>query len=57
MKARMLIGDLIVGIGVATAIGIADGNAHETLIRGIGVAMIIIGAYLAKAFDFQNKES
>lgn len=57
MKARKLVGGLIAVIGVAAAVSVAEGNAHETLVRAIGVAMFIIGTFTAKAFDFQNEKS
>lgn len=57
MKARKLVGGVIAIIGVAAAVSVADGNAHETLVRAIGVAMFFIGTFTAKAFDFQNEKS
>lgn len=48
MKAMKSIGVIIAIIGVCATISVADGSAHETLYRAIGVAMIGIGSLLAK---------
>jgi hypothetical protein len=55
MKARKYICGFIAIIGVTAAVSVADSSAHEMLIRGIGIAMFAIGAFVGKFFDFQNK--
>jgi hypothetical protein len=57
MKARRLFGGFIAIIGITAAISVADGSAHEMLIRGIGVALFAIGAFIGKFFDFQKAKS
>ena len=56
MKARKYIGAAIAIIGITAAVSVCDGSAHEMLIRGIGVAMFAIGAFVGKFFDFQNSK-
>ena len=56
MKARKIICGFIAIIGMTAAVSVADGSAHEMLIRGIGVAMFAIGAFVGKFFDFQNSK-
>ena len=56
MKARKYIGAAIAIIGMTVAISVCNGSAHEMLIRGIGVAMFAIGAFVGKFFDFQNSK-
>ena len=56
MKARKYIGAAIAIIGMTAAISVCNGTAHEMLIRGIGVAMFAIGAFVGKFFDFQNSK-
>ena len=46
MKARKIIGGFIAIIGITAAVSVCDGSAHEMLIRGIGVAMFAIGAFI-----------
>jgi hypothetical protein len=53
---RKIIAGTIAVIGVTVAISVADGSAHEMLVRGIGVAMFAIGAFVGKFFDFQNSK-
>lgn len=55
MKARKYIGAAIAIIGTAAAVSVADGSAGEMIIRGAGVALFVIGAFVGKFFDFQNK--
>lgn len=54
MKARKYIGGFIAIVGLTAAVSVCDGSAHEFLIRGIGVAMFAIGAFIGKFFDFQQ---
>ena len=56
MKARKYIGAAIAIIGMTAAISVCNGTAQEMLIRGIGVAMFAIGAFVGKFFDFQNSK-
>lgn len=57
MKARNIIGETLALIGLNAAVCIQDGSNHEILIRIAGIAMLTAGAFIAKAFDFQNKKS
>ena len=57
MKARQFIGGFIAIIGITAAVSVCDGSAHEMLIRGIGIAMFAIGAFVRKFFDFQKAKS
>jgi hypothetical protein len=57
MKARQFIGGFIAIIGMTAAVSVADGSAHEMLVRGIGVALFAIGAFIGKFFDFQKAKS
>ena len=57
MKARNIIGGTLALFGLTAAVCIQDGSSYEILIRFVGVAMFASGAFIAKAFDFQNKES
>ena len=57
MKARQFIGGFIAIIGITAAVSVCDGSAHEMLVRGIGVAMFAIGAFVGKFFDFQKVKS
>lgn len=57
MKTRNIIGGIIATIGIMVAICTKDGSSHEILIRGIGLALFFVGAYIAEAFDFQTKKS
>jgi hypothetical protein len=54
MKVRQIIGGFIAIIGITAAISVPDNSAHEMLIRGIGVALFAIGAFVGKFFDFQK---
>lgn len=47
---RKIIAGTIAVIGVTVAISVADGSAHELLVRGIGIAMFITGAWIGKYF-------
>ena len=42
--------------GLFAAICTMDGSAHELLVRSMGVAAFAIGAWLAEAYDFQDKK-
>ena len=55
MKARKIIGGVTALVGLVAAISVADGSAHEILIRGAGVAVFSIGAYVAQWFSFQKQ--
>lgn len=55
MKTKNLIGGLIVAIGMLMAIGLVDNSNNEMTIRFAGIAVIVVGAYIAEAFDFQTK--
>lgn len=55
MKARKFIGGFIAIIGLMAAVCVADGSAYEMLIRGVGVALFICGALIAKVFE--NKKA
>ena len=57
MKARKYIGAAIAIIGMTVAISVCNGSAHEMLIRGIGVDMFAIGAFIGRFFDFQKEKS
>ena len=57
MKARKYIGAAIAIIGMTVAISVCNGSAHEMLVRGIGVALFAIGAFIGKFFDFQKAKS
>ena len=54
MKTRQFIGGFIAIIGMTAAVSVCDGSAHEMLIRGIGIAMFVIGAFVGKFFTFQR---
>ena len=57
MKARKIIGSFIAIIGMVAAVSVCDGSAHEMLVRGIGVAMFAIGAFIGRFFDSQKANS
>ena len=57
MKVRQIVGGFIAIVGITAAVSVCDGSAHEMLIRGIGVALFAIGAFVDKFFDFQNTKS
>jgi hypothetical protein len=57
MKVRQIVGGFIAIIGMTAAISVCDGSEHEMLIRGIGIAMFAVGAFIGKFFDFQNTKS
>ncbi|MBQ3991475.1 MAG: hypothetical protein II630_11515 [Bacteroidales bacterium] len=57
MKVRQIVGGFIAIVGITAAVSVCDGSAHEMLIRGIGVALFAIGAFVGKFFDFQNTKS
>lgn len=56
MKTRNIIGGSLAIIGITAAICVADGSAYELAIRFGGVALFAIGAFIAKAFDFQQEK-
>jgi hypothetical protein len=57
MKARKIIGGFIAIIGITAAVSVCDGSAHEMLVRGIGIALFAIGAFIGRFFDFQKEKS
>ena len=57
MNVRQIVGGFIAIVGITAAVSVCDGSAHEMLIRGIGVALFAIGAFVGKFFDFQNTKS
>ena len=57
MKARKYIGAAIAIIGITAAVSVCDGSEYEMLVRGIGIAMFAIGAFIGKFFDFQKAKS
>jgi hypothetical protein len=57
MKVRQIVGGFIAIIGMTAAISVCDCSEHEMLIRGIGIAMFAVGAFIGKFFDFQNTKS
>lgn len=54
MKARRIIGGMIALFGLTAAVSIKDGSSYEILIRFVGITILAAGAYIAKAFDFQD---
>ena len=54
MKARRIIGGTIALLGLTAAVSIQDRSSYEILIRSVGALMFAAGAYIAKAFDFQD---
>lgn len=56
MKARKIIGGTVAIIGLVAAVSVTDGSAHEMFVRGIGVALFAIGAFVGKFFDFKNSK-
>lgn len=55
MKVRRIIGGTIALVGLTAAVSIQDGSSYEILIRFVGIAILAAGAYIAKAFDFQDR--
>lgn len=56
MKTRNYIGAIIAIIGVGVALMTPDDCKNEMILRFAGIATFAIGAYIAKAFDFQNQK-
>ena len=52
-KFKKNIGTVMSAIGMAIAIGTADGSKYELLLRLLGVVLFGLGAYLAEMMDFQ----
>lgn len=57
MKAKQIIGAIIAIIGIFAAVCVTDESNYEMAIRFGGIAMFAIGAYMAKAFDFQTSKT
>lgn len=55
-KFKKNIGTVMSVIGMAIAIGTADGSKYELLLRLLGVVLFGLGAYLAEMMDFQQTE-
>ena len=56
MKVRKIIGGFVAIVGLVLAVCTADNSAYEVLLRGIGIGMVAVGAFIARAFDFQTKK-
>lgn len=56
MKARNIIGGGIAAIGLFLAIETTNGSDYELALRFLGLVMTAAGAYVSKAFDFQEKK-
>lgn len=56
MNIKKTIGTVMMLAGLTLAICTADNSNHELALRFIGVAMLAIGAWLAEAYDFQDKK-
>ena len=56
-KTKKTIGAVMTIAGLFLAICTADNSAHEIALRFGGVMMFAIGAYLAEAYDFQQKRN
>jgi len=54
MKARKIVGGMFALVGLMAAVSVADGSAGEMIVRGAGVALFAIGAFVGKFFDIQN---
>ena len=50
-------GAVMAVLGLTLAVCTMDGSEHELLLRFVGVAMLAFGAYLAEAYDFQDREN
>lgn len=55
-QLKKRIGFALAIAGLALAVCTMDGSAHELLVRSMGVAAFAIGAWLAEAYDFQDKK-
>ena len=56
-STKKTIGAVMTIAGLFLAICTADNSSHEIAMRLGGVMMFAIGAYLAEAYDFQEKEN
>ena len=56
-QLKKRIGAVMAFSGLFAAICTMDGSAHELLVRSMGVAAFAIGAWLAEAYDFQDKDN
>lgn len=54
MKTREYVGGGIAILGLLLAVCTADESAYEVLLRGCGIALLAVGAFIARVFDFQN---
>ena len=57
MNKRQLkkgIGAVMAAMGMMLAVCTADGSEHELLMRGIGVALLALGAWMAEAYCWQT---
>lgn len=54
---KKTIGSVLWLLGLALAICTPDNCQHEIALRLAGVLLFAIGAYLAEAYDFQEKEN
>lgn len=54
-KVKKTIGSALMISGMILAVCTADGSKYEIGLRLAGVAMLAIGAWLAKAYDFQKE--
>ena len=52
--ARVIIGAIIAIIGVMVLVGTKNDSNYELLSRGLGFVLFVVGALIAKAFDFQK---
>lgn len=55
-QLKNAIGAAMAIVGLFVAICTADNSNNELALRFIGVAMLAIGAWLAEAYDFQEKK-
>lgn len=55
-QLKKTIGAIMAFVGLTVAICTMDGSTHEPLVRSMGVAAFAIGAWLAEAYDFQDKK-
>jgi len=56
-NTKKTIGSVLWLLGLTLAICTPDNCQHETALRLAGVLLFAIGAYLAEAYDFQEKEN
>lgn len=56
MKTKKIIGGIMAVLGIFAAVTVTDGSSYEMAIRFGGIALFAIGAFIAGAFDFQQKK-